>query len=500
MKKYIAILLSSLALSWSGALWAADKADLKILYVGDNPETIQLSEMDKMSPNADRVLALKKSRLPAFKKFLTENFTTVDVVFGENYKENMSDNYQVTIFDALPNPIKERVLEQDEKTGRTLKYEPAVYLSSEFDNAAIVIADVSPRIGEPLEYKMDWLCLCLDAHAHGVKTDHPIFNTPVKVELTMEQRTTPDNYKHYYNGRNLKDNMPMWRVQNEGYLDGKGYPAGLVSTGKGYTDAPDAEVISNGVCAKSIDSVALARHGNFFHWGFSAAPDDMTEEARQVFLNAVHYIAKFDGEKPYSRRQYRKPTREMVFDSVHFVSQSSYEQYVERQMANYQSRKSYLEKMEQAGGKLSFADKRFLKSEPPTPLDRDSWMQQEVLARLPADLVEKFGSDFGQYMAYYQKNLEYLMPGEQQSGFVVDKDAQALGISNRQPELLDHCIALLEAGKDTIRAKRLLARYTKENFQTAKEWRDWYNQNKGRFFFSDVGGFKFGVVPQSSAK
>ncbi|WIO74011.1 hypothetical protein QP938_12005 [Porticoccaceae bacterium LTM1] len=500
MNKILKALIASTVLLAANSLFAANKSDLKILYVGNNPETVQLSGADKMGGVGDRVQELKKSRLPSFQKFLSDHFKTVDVVFSIDYSEDMSDKYQVTIFGDVPKAIKERVLEVDEKTGQTLKYEPAQYLTKDFDSAAIVIADVSPRIGEPLEYKMDWLCLCLDAHAHGMKMDHPIFNTPVKVNLTMEQRPTPENYKHYYNGRDLEDSMPMWRVQREGYMDGKGYPPGLVSTGLGYVDATDSEVISNGVCAKSVDSVALARHGNFFHWGFSAKPDDMTEQGRQVFLNAIHYIAKFDGQKPYSKRQYRKQGREVILDRVHFTSQNTYENYVEGVASNYNSRKDSLEKAAEAGRNLSFADKRFLKSEPPKPLGREEWMQQDVLSRWPKELVAKFGADFDKYMGYYQENMEFLMPGEQQYSFVVDVDAKALSISNRSPELLDRCIALLEKGEDMERAKRLLSRYTDEKFISAKEWRNWYNQNKYLFFFSDVGGFKFSIMPSRASK
>jgi len=41
--------------------------------------------------------------------------------------------------------------------------------------------------------------------------------------------------------------------------------------------------------------VAIGRHGNFLHWGFAALSDDMTDEARDVFANAVVYIAGFAG-------------------------------------------------------------------------------------------------------------------------------------------------------------------------------------------------------------
>ena len=53
-----------------------------------------------------------------------------------------------------------------------------------------------------------------------------------------------------------------------------------------------------GWVAKEVQPVAIARHGNFFLWGFSAQPSDMTLEAQKCFLNAVCYIKKFDGQKP----------------------------------------------------------------------------------------------------------------------------------------------------------------------------------------------------------
>lgn len=43
--------------------------------------------------------------------------------------------------------------------------------------------------------------------------------------------------------------------------------------------------------------MAIGRHGNFLHWGFAALSDDMTDEARDVFANAVVYIAGFAGKR-----------------------------------------------------------------------------------------------------------------------------------------------------------------------------------------------------------
>ncbi|MCV6606436.1 MAG: hypothetical protein OIF34_14130, partial [Porticoccaceae bacterium] len=244
MKIKLRIMLSALLLTGASMTFADDKSALKVLYVGKNPEKVTFDNLmayDKQSPFARRKVVLGKSRLPSFKAFLSKHFESVDVVYSADYSESMSDNYQVTIFGNVPRAVKEKVLEMDEKTGKVKRFEPPEYLSRDFDNAAILLAEVSPLIAEPLEYKMDWFCQCLDAHAHGMKLDHPIFNTPTRVALSVASRPTPESYRHYYNGRALPDALPMWRVQNEGYMDGKGYTIGMVSTGNGFADAPDAE-------------------------------------------------------------------------------------------------------------------------------------------------------------------------------------------------------------------------------------------------------------------
>ncbi len=79
---------------------------------------------------------------------------------------------------------------------------------------------------------------------------------------------------------------------------------------------------------------------------------------------------------------------------------------------------------------------------------------------------------------------------------MVDEDVKALGLSNRKIELLETCISMLERNDRRELATRILERYTTEHFSSAQEWRAWLNTNRGRLFFTDVGGFKFMVAPQ----
>jgi hypothetical protein len=132
-----------------------------------------------------------------------------------------------------------------------------------------------------------------------VVPSHPIFHEPLRVDLKFEDVPTPDNYFQLAGDKKLDKTIKVWRVQTKKFPE---IDPGLVSNPMGFHDSPDAEMISSGLNSKGPDSVALARHANFFLWGFSASPPDMTPEARKGFINAVCYIKRFDGQRPIVRK------------------------------------------------------------------------------------------------------------------------------------------------------------------------------------------------------
>lgn len=73
----------------------------------------------------------------------------------------------------------------------------------------------------------------------------------------------------------------------------------------------------------------------------------------------------------------------------------------------------------------------------------------------------------------------------------VDEDVKSLGIPNDDKRLLDAAIRLLENGQDTDKARRILTRYTLNDFATAEEWRAWYEKYKDKLFFTESGGWLF---------
>jgi hypothetical protein len=273
---------------------------------------------------------------------------------------------------------------------------------------------------------------------------HTIFHKPFRVDIKFQDHPTPEYYRHWPGGEKLGKTMKVWKVQNKKFPE---VDPGLVSDPYGFADSPDAEVISSGLNSKGPEAVALGRHANFFLWGFSAQPSDMTEECRKCFLNAVCYIKRFDGQKPLVTRS--GSGRQWALLYAGYVKQISDEK---------------------------FLDQIF-----------------------PADLRKRFGKDSEKYRRYYQENLEFLRPGKP-NGYVVDEDVKGLGLSNRKVELLDRCVKMLEKGEQPELSLRILKRYTLEKFAEAKEWRAWLDRNRSRLFFTDVGGFKFLVAPAALKK
>lgn len=107
----------------------------------------------------------------------------------------------------------------------------------------------------------------------------------------------------------------------------------------------------------------------------------------------------------------------------------------------------------------------------------------------PRKLRAEFGMDADKYLAYYEANLECLHPVENR--FEADEDVKSLGLSNREIGLLDRCIKMLEDKDQAALARRILKRYTTENFDQPDEWRAWLEHNRNRLFFTDTGGYKF---------
>jgi len=97
-------------------------------------------------------------------------------------------------------------------------------------------------------------------------------------------------------------------------------------------------------------------------------------------------------------------------------------------------------------------------------------------------------------ITYYRQNMEWIYWDK---GFKVDDDLKGLGLdSNRKIASLQRLIELLDNAQDAATAKKLLSRYTECSFETPLQWRQWFDENRNRLYFTDTGGYKFKVVPE----
>ena len=490
------LLTLCLLIGWMSSCYSAGEKkpeDLRILYLAGNSDWNPEARAMLPAGVYEEGLTLRKQ---AFGDLLRKYFGEVTVMEAADYSPEMSDDYDVTIFDGMPPVLEQKVMERD-ASGRATRYLRARYLPADFSAPCITIGEVSARIGERIGIKNDWFCLCLDACAHHVATEHPIFQGPFPVKLTFEEQPTPEEafyYQHQFD-EPIPATLPMWRVQTKGYKTETGFGVGLVSHPWGYTDSPDCEYISSGVCAKSPDAVAIGRHGNFLHWGFIASPAYMTEEAKTVFANAVAYIAKFRGPVLVRKLNADVPTRTTVKDLKYMASRASYDdqlRFLNSMKKLQDDTYNQLKAKKEKGETLTAQEAQFFNAYQPMQVSLppfEAYLKQQV----SPELFARFGTDEAAYARYYDENAPYFYGGGGGRDLVIDEDAKAWGIANNDKRLLDKAIACLETGEDSARARRVLERYTLCDFATPAEWRRWYDRHADKLFFTESGGWFFMV-------
>lgn len=468
---------------------AIAKENLNVLYVGGSPDINTIG-----GPIVDSIAVAKsvKTRMADFTKFLKGHFSKVTAIEGKNYRPEMSDNFDVTVFDGRPAELTPEVREMDDK-GRLVKYEKASYLPADFDNACVMIAEMSEMLGRSIGTKNDWFCLCLDNYALGWDMSHPVFNGPFRVDIRPEMRPTPSHAKTYepLYGYTLPDMTEMWLVHRPVTPENNGR-IGMVSRPEGYLDSPDTEIISGGQCAKSIDAVAIGRHGNFLHWGFAAKPSDMTPAGRAALANAIVYAKNFNGKKILARKFNENiATRKLAQASKYFASDACNNSMYESNVEFYNEMDSLHKEIDRkkANGEALSKIELFYENIPMPRKPQKTSYAEYVKGRYPK-LYEVFGGDEQEYARYFDKNAPYFYPNNNGYDLVIDQDARDLEIANNDIRLLDKSVELLEkGGKDAEMGKRILERYTLCRFATPAEWKGWLAKNRDKMFFTESGGW-----------
>lgn len=440
----ISILLSIPAFS-------ADPIQLKVIYSG-NPGT---------------------ERAVEFESFLKQHFSEVAVTNTSKFTESEADNFDVVIFDWT------RTMDDTGRLRREWRIANPPRLSESFSRPALLIGETGGRVTSELKLKLDWLCLCMYDSAHHLNLDHEVFHHPLEVAPELQVVPTPEEYP-FQSIDTWQSKMKIWKTQSVNYPLAD---VGMCHTLYGFEDSPDSEVFARGNGMKGPDCVALSRQANYFHWGFSVPPSQMTESARRLFVNALCYIQKFNGQQPLMRKS--TSPREWALRNAKLPELLT-DEY--RTMKTKQIR-------DEIATSPGLLPERYEGQLDQFIADQLGWVEPEMKRVLPQDLLDRFGNNASEWNNYYRDNFEYLRQGDDPSSFVVDEDVAALKTSNRDPKLLEYCISLLERQKDVALANRLLHRYTGMNYATPQEWRAWFVANKNRMYFSDSAGYQFRVQP-----
>jgi hypothetical protein len=267
-----------------------------------------------------------------------------------------------------------------------------------------------------------------------------VFNKPFKVTPKIEDWDTPDNYKgrKLPNEAQVGDKIKVWRVQTTESGWGS-----AVTRQYGFDDSPDAEIIAAGFNREKVHgAVAIGRHGNILQWGFRGSPSEMSPAGRNLYVNCIVYMAGFDRKLPLVHRE------------------GSHRDNVLRLA-------SLITKVEDK----SFFERTFSK-----------------------DLMGKYKDDPNGLVKYYLEDYELIYKDR---AYMIDSELKSLGIaSNRKTETLETLIEYLSDKDKEATAGKLLGRYTEKKFQTQEQWKKWLDDNRGKIYFSDVGGYKFRVVPK----
>lgn len=274
-----------------------------------------------------------------------------------------------------------------------------------------------------------------------MRLQHPIFRGPLAFTPTLQPSGDPD-----YPGN-------TWLVHGGVFGAGDGVDVGMVSTGWGFEDSPDCEVISGGINSKGPDAVAIGRQANLLSWGFYGAPDRMTSEARAAFLNALVYMQGFDGHRPLVKRVARG--REVLTAILTYLDE------FEVGSDNYESMVDY------------------------------------VREQFPPGATKGEGLDQKHLFGWYEANLEALRYDVDARRFVVDADLEELGCSNRELELFEGLASTFEEHPGSELALRVLKRYAPASAPTdARGLREWVEANRAALFFTDVGGYRWMLDPR----
>jgi hypothetical protein len=297
----------------------------------------------------------------------------------------------------------------------------------------------------------------MDHLGHGLALDHPIFNTPHKATFDWIEKDRPKRYEGMDSPLYPKGVPETYRLALFEKEKPEGWNPTLVSHEGFFTDIPGFENLAEGNSAKMLGSLALARQGRYFYWGYSADPERLTAGAQATLLNVLHYM---HGKRSSLTAPFVCKTRRILWVYTRLGRDTGYERGVKEHFPNSllpEWRKTYTPSF---GG-------------------ADAWVEEY--------LPYVFSGKSKKHEHARYKNL-----------FEVDADAMALGTPNNLRKSLERWIELAHGASrtDRKRALRCLARYVHPDIRPKRNWKVWYARQRDRIAFIESTGFWWQESPE----
>lgn len=430
----------------------------------DETEKFQLKVLYAGNPGSSRMLD--------FERLLQKYFVQVGVTNFEKFTIAEAKPFDVIVFDwtsTYPRDANGKMVFGDNFSMNSPR---TPNLGSGFDRPVVMIGEMAGSISHKQKMAINWKCLCLDDAAHNINAEHPIFNKPLMVSPLLVERKKPHDYYLYPGTKTLSETIKVLPMQTKTFPE---TDPGLVSTYETFVDTVDAEAISGGINGKGPTSVAIGRHANFFLWGFSAQPSDMTESARKLFINSICYMDQFDGKTPGEVKR-RTDGRKSFLGMVYFmrsVSDDYVAEMVRRYEENTKENPPSQKQLDEIGDdKPAYFRKMYSK------------YVEEFRKKIPEDVLTACENNTEKLIDYYEANLEYLIPSGEQM-YKIDDEVKKLGISNRDVSLIEKCISLVDDSKSAPMAMKILLRYTNQTFADATQWKAWWKSNQTRVRYDE---------------
>lgn len=303
----------------------------------------------------------------------------------------------------------------------------------------------------------------MDHLGHGLALQHEIFHFPYQVEFEWEERPRPDHYAAGETSPLYPQGVPeTYRLAKFEKQKPGGWNPTLVSHEGFFTDVPGFENLVEGNSQKMLGSLALARQGRSFYWGYSIDPEEMTAGASDTLVNVLHYMRERRGE---ATTPYACKTRKILWVYTVLGKDRGYQRGVEEHFPNQLTerwRKTYTKTFEGAA----------------------QWVDENL--------------------AYvFSGRGEQHTNGRYNTVFEVDVDAKALATPNNDAKSLKlWCdMAASGDGENQSRALRCLDRYVHQSIRPEQEpgcavdWAAWYERYGKRVVFVDSAGFWWLLPP-----